>query len=699
MDFIPFWLNRVHGRGTALERISRKLLPTSSIHAAGLAGIFGSALWLYQSKRSGLRKDRLRGHQLSRPLPPAVQKLDRAMLDVLPSHICLLDENATIIAVNRSWREFARKNPPVRSEVCEGANYLAVCDAAKDDPEALECAAALRALLAGRLSEFCIEYPCHSPREERWFTVRASRYIDEGLLRVAVVHEPITGRKLAERAVFESEERYRTIVNQAFDGIFVLNPQGEFLFVNDMACDMSGYSREEMLEMSAVQMVPREDHLRFVDLWNALLPGESQQSEWVIIRKDGSRIPIDLRTRRQADGNLLGFICDLSQRKEAESLRQARDAAENASRAKDQFLAMLSHELRTPLAPVLLATHIIEEDRELPDTIRELGATIHRNIDVQVHLIDDLLDETRIASGKLELHCEKTSIHVLIKHVLETLASEFTAKELEVKEAMNASNPHLEGDPARLQQILWNLLKNAVKFTPAKGTITVRTSNPDPKRLRVDVADSGIGIAPDLLAKLFRPFEQGGTLTTRRFGGLGLGLAISKQLAKLHGGMITAYSAGEGQGATFTLELPISNVTSADVLAQPSPATGATVSSRLRILLVEDHADTAYILSQILKRRGYHVHISHCLHDAEAAAETESFDLVLSDIDLPDGTGYELMHFLHEFHPVPGIAMSGFGMQEDVKKSREAGFAEHLVKPVDPDCLKKAIEQVVANAG
>ncbi len=691
MDLVPIRYRRSQRHSEVPERGIKTLFSSPGALVLGGAGLLASVAWLYRAVLPKFQK-----HSSSSPEQTQGAKLNRAALDVLQGHFCILDETGTIIFVNRAWREFAAANPPIRTEVCEGANYLEVCDAAVGEPTAGECGSALREMLAGRLSEYSLEYPCHSPTEERWFVARAYRYLDEGAVRIVIAHIPITERKLAERAVKESEERYRTIVEQAFDGILVCNPQGHLLLVNDMACQISGYSRKELLHMTALQLIAPEDHPRFEIMWKEVLAHRFDQSEWSLVHKDGTRVPVELRARRKANGNLLGFVCDLTHRKEAEALRAAHEAAERTSRAKDQFLAMLSHELRTPLAPVLLATHMIEQDSGLPEPVRELGATIHRNIDVQAHLIDDLLDETRIACGKLELQLQRTSVNEVIQHVMEILAGEFTAKQLQVETELRATHPHVEADVARLQQILWNLLKNAAKFTPFRGKITVRASNPHPQRVRIDISDTGIGIAPELLARLFQPFEQGGADTTRRFGGLGLGLAISDKLAKLHGGTLSAESPGEGLGATFTLELPVAASQSLQAPAQPGAPEKRITPRHLRILLVEDHTDTARILARILERRGHHVHISTSLHDAEAAAETEPLDLVLSDIELPDGSGYELMQFLRETHPVPGIAMSGHGMEQDVKRSREAGFSEHLVKPVDPERLEKAIEKVAA---
>jgi PAS domain S-box-containing protein len=697
MDSALFRSGRLRWRSAVRSQVARRTV--SSLNSTWSRVAFSTlALWLFRTLLPSFSRAKRSKFSIREQVQHGTEMIDRAVLDVLPSHICILDENATIIAVNQAWRAFAKANPPVKANVCEGANYLAVCEASTDEPTGTAFASALRALIAGRLPHFSFEYPCHSPAEERWFTAKAYRYEHDGSVRVAITHEATTARKLAERSAEQSEERYHIIIEQALDGIYVMDRQGRFTMVNNAACIMTGYPRDELIGMHALQVLVPEDHPQFEVIWAKLMAGGIDQSEWCLIRKDGSRIDIEVRARMQSDGQVVGFARDVTERNEAQVLRIERDAAETASRAKDEFLAMLSHELRTPLAPVLMATRIIEQDEELPQNIRDLAATIHRNVELQARLIDDLLDQTRIARGKMELHRTKSTVTELISHVLKILEGEIKSKKLQVRMEEHATNPHIEGDVVRLQQILWNLIKNAVKFTPSHRAITIRTNNPTPDRVRIEVADTGIGIEPDLLPRLFKPFEQGNASMTRRFGGLGLGLglAISEKLATLHRGTLTARSEGKDRGATFTLELPtVAAPRSGAPVHAPSSKESATRRG-LRILIVEDHADTARVLARLLERHGHHVLIGNTLHEAEALAESEPLDLVLSDIDLPDGTGYDLMDFLRRTHPLPGIAMSGFGMEQDVRKSHEAGFSEHLVKPVDASRLEDAIEHLVA---
>jgi two-component system CheB/CheR fusion protein len=276
-------------------------------------------------------------------------------------------------------------------------------------------------------------------------------------------------------------------------------------------------------------------------------------------------------------------------------------------------------------------------------------------------------------------------------------------KRLAVRLEAGAAHHHVRGDAARLSQIFWNLLKNAVKFTPAGGEVVIRTANPSAGAVAVSVSDTGVGIGPDVLPHVFNAFEQGGAAVTRKFGGLGLGLAISRALAELHGGRIEAHSAGPGHGATFTLTMPTLAASPAERVADATAAVAeharaAAVCATLsrggrRILLVEDHEQTAKALRRLLTNLGYDVQWRASVSDALDAAGRGAFDLVLSDIGLPDGSGLELMRELRARHGLRGIALSGYGMEQDLASSAAAGFLEHLVKPVSRDLLGAAIRR------
>ena len=376
------------------------------------------------------------------------------------------------------------------------------------------------------------------------------------------------------------------------------------------------------------------------------------------------------------------------------ALEQQKDAVEAANRTKDNFLAMLSHELRTPLTPVMAALDTLEADGSRSSGAKNSLAMIRRNVELESQLIDDLLDLTRIAKDKLQLRFGPLDSHEVINNVVEICRPQAQARNLTLQLNLRAGTHYVLGDAAKYQQIVWNLLKNAVKFTAENGEITISSSNPEPQLLAIAVHDTGIGIEPEVMNRIFDPFEQGERAFQRRYGGLGLGLAISKSLAQAHGGTLIARSEGHDRGSTFILTMKTVPAPPRIVkLTSPLPE-----SRPLRILLVDDHQDTCVALERLLVRRGHLVAAAHNVRSAMETAARNSFDLLISDIALPDGTGTELMTYLHAISRIPGIAISGFGMNGDIEKSIDAGFAEHLVKPVKMENLEAAIDRVMATA-
>jgi len=369
------------------------------------------------------------------------------------------------------------------------------------------------------------------------------------------------------------------------------------------------------------------------------------------------------------------------------SAQKARAESDRANRAKDSFLAMLSHELRTPLTPVLTSVLALEQTDDLSEELRASLQMIRRNVELEARLIDDLLDLTRISKGKVQLNLEKVDAHLLLRSALEICQADIEKKKLALRTEFAAEKVYLLADPARLQQIFWNLIKNAVKFTAAGGRLEIRTQNLD-GQLLVEVSDTGMGIDEETLPKIFDAFEQG---DRTQLGGLGLGLAISKALVETHSGKLIAASAGRDKGSTFTAIFPVVE-TSADAKRRADPAAPAAHKA-LRVLLVDDHEDTNRSLTHLLRRRGYYVQPAHSVQSALAAAEQEQFDVLVSDIGLPDGSGIDLMEKLKNDHPIFGIALTGFGMEDDLRRSQKVGFHHHLVKPVDLNRLDALIQQ------
>jgi signal transduction histidine kinase len=376
--------------------------------------------------------------------------------------------------------------------------------------------------------------------------------------------------------------------------------------------------------------------------------------------------------------------------------------AQAASRAKDRFLAMLSHELRTPLTPIL-ATVSARLEHEVDSDLSAEMEMIQRNIALEARLIDDLLDISRIERGQLHLDLKVVDAHEVIQKAVEICRDEILGVGLTLVLDLAATRHHVMGDPARLMQVVWNLVQNAVKFTPGGGKLTIRTNNPRrassqtrDDRLIIEFEDTGLGIEPEILPRIFDPFERGRASLHGRSAGLGLGLAICRLLVEAHHGSLVASSPGEGLGSNFRLELtsvPAPPLGTRGMTPRPTPQPRRA----LKILLVEDNRDTLHFLALILGQRGYVVRKAATLAQAREQL-TGHLDLVISDIELPDGSGLELMREMGGDGGVPGIAMSGFGSEEDVQLSQQAGFAIHLTKPIDIARLDAAIQQFAAEA-
>lgn len=388
----------------------------------------------------------------------------------------------------------------------------------------------------------------------------------------------------------------------------------------------------------------------------------------------------------------------------AVAIDRARRGAETiaASRAKDDFLAALSHELRTPLNPVLLVASDAADNLEFPDEARQAFRVIERNARLEARLIDDLLDLTRVAHGKLALDLQPLDVHSSLRDAILTVRPEIVERSLTLRQELRDHGQLVRGDNARLQQVFWNVLKNAVKFSHRGGHIVIEShDSPAGDEVVFTVTDNGVGMDEPELTRVFEAFAQGdhaGETGSHRFGGLGLGLAISRRLIQLHGGSISAASPGKGKGSAFAIRMPLLPQT-ADALQLATPKRGRTQDSTVgragrRILLVEDHEETADALTRLLKRRGYEVVTTASQAAAMDAARQEAFQVVVSDIGLPDGDGFGLMRLLRDTYGLQGIALTGYGMEEDHRRGREAGFVTHLTKPISIEMLERALEQV-----
>jgi CheY-like chemotaxis protein len=337
-------------------------------------------------------------------------------------------------------------------------------------------------------------------------------------------------------------------------------------------------------------------------------------------------------------------------------------------------------------------------------------AMIHRNVEVESRLIDDLLDLTRANTGRLTLDIALVDAHDIIQLAAEVCRADLKNSRLEILLELRAVNHHVNADAARLQQVFWNLIQNAVKFTPPGGRITIRTHNrpgsdpgDDQVTFSAEVADTGIGIDLERLPRIFTAFEQRDPVQRRRYGGLGLGLAISRSVVEAHGGRLTGNSAGTDKGAVFTLTLAAHCGPVPESVATDAPSSSLldsrTQLEGLRILLIEDNPDTLRYVALLLRKRGHVVTTAQDFHTARNFATLAVFDLIISDIELPDGSGLEIIRELNQFRPTPAIALTGFGSVDDVLLCRDAGFAEHLTKPIDVRELDAAIARAAARPG
>jgi PAS domain S-box-containing protein len=372
-----------------------------------------------------------------------------------------------------------------------------------------------------------------------------------------------------------------------------------------------------------------------------------------------------------------------------------------AIRHKDRFMAVLSHELRTPLTPIFGAVSLLRQAPRLDDDTRELVEMIGRNAALEARLIDDLLDATQIERGRMSLDRRPVDLGVVIAYGAEVCRPDLESGKIAL-EVDSEGGPFLvDADAGRLQQVFWNLLRNAIKFSPAGGRVRVRCRRDGDASVVAEVIDRGVGIHADLLPLVFTAFQQGDEAQVRKFGGLGLGLAICKTIVELHGGTVAAQSGGRGEGATFSVRLPLlTDVHFPSVEGEPDRADSRLPVQQLRILLVEDHADGGRAMSQLLTADGHEVKWARDVTAGLRLAGQLPFDLLISDVGLPDGSGLDLMRTLRlQGSTLPGMTLSGYGHDQDVEQSRESGFARHLTKPVAFQELRAAIREATRHDG
>ncbi|MBK6315853.1 MAG: PAS domain-containing protein [Blastocatellia bacterium] len=562
----------------------------------------------------------------------------------------------------------------------------------------------------------------------RWVAGRAQLFVDErgNPVRMIGITIDITDRKLVEDALAESEMRFRHMADSAPVLIWASGEDRKCTFFNQNWLRFTGREMEEELGDGWLDSVHPEDRdVVFENYTSAFKSRVAFDGEFRLRRADGEfRWVLNHGVPRSlSEGGFAGYIgscIDITERREAEADREellererdARAIAEMASHTKDEFLAMVSHELRAPLNAILGWARILHTKSVGPETLTQAIETIERSARMQSNIIDDLLDTARITSGKLRLEVRPIDIAAVVDAAVDVVRPAADAKGIQLLRVFDPELDVITGDADRLQQVMWNLLSNAVRFTPNGGQVVVRLERVDPV-VRIQVSDTGKGIAPEFLPQAFNRFDQADRSSTRRHGGLGLGLSLARYLVEAHGGTIVAESEGEGLGSTFTVCLPLRAVRG-PVVPEAHDLPGVVMSAiphdlgGLRILVVDDEADARDLLTTLLSGYGAIVVTAASAADAfgsfTAATDGDRFDIVVSDIGLPDEDGYSLIRRIRALEPedggtVPAVALTAYGRTVDRVKALSAGFQMHVPKPVEPIELAMVIDTLTRRPG
>ncbi|MFN6559312.1 MAG: PAS domain-containing protein [Nostoc sp. ChiSLP01] len=609
-----------------------------------------------------------------------------------------------------------------------------------------ECDQLREAVTKGEVFFGVETYRCKRDGSNVFLNISAAPLYDEcgNVNAILLILQDITQRKQAQAALQDSEERLRLALVAGNQGLYDLNLQTGDAIVNPEYAQMLGYEPDEFQETNAkwrYRLHP-DDAAGVSQAYDDYIAGKlneyrvefrqrTKAGDWKWILSVGKIVSWDSEGKPL---RMLGTHTDISDRKRAEAegeqllLREqaAREQAEAANRIKDEFLAVLSHELRTPLNPILGWAKLLRNSKLDEQKTAYALETIERNAQLQTQLIGDLLDVSRILQGKLSFHVAPVDLKTTILAAIDTVRLAAQAKSIHLQFSIidfGLENPdissnskqfsHLKseiqnlkfqvaGDTARLQQIVWNLLSNAVKFTDVGGSVEVRLERIG-TQAQIVVSDTGRGINPDFLPYIFDYFRQADAATTRKFGGLGLGLAIVRHLTELHGGMVTAHSLGEGHGATFTVRIPLIKTALADNQLNSDSSldvSGVLSLADMQILMVDDDADTRDYISFLLEQAGAKVTLAASAHEALQLLKQSTPDILVSDVGMPDMDGYMLMRQVRNLPPERGgnikaIALTAYAGEINQKLAIAAGFAKHIAKPVEPQELITAIVELV----
>ncbi|MBD2205968.1 PAS domain S-box protein [Calothrix sp. FACHB-1219] len=618
-----------------------------------------------------------------------VLDLDGKLLYMNPGGICLLEIDDLTPLLHSEWCCFW---PDEARNIAEDA--LAMAKVGE----------------LGRFQGYC---PTAKGKPKWWDVVLTPIRNSAGqVVQILCISRDITDDKNAEAALRQSEVRYRYLAETIPHLVWTCDAQGECDYVNQRLCEYTGLTFEQALGFGWLSAVHPEDL-------------ELSEKMWVNAVKNSSFYQYEYRFRRYADGSYrwhlilalplkneqghvvkwFGTCTDIHDQKELEIERdrilqleqEARNEAEKANRIKDEFLAVLSHELRSPLNPILGWTKLLQSGKLDDSKITEALATIERNAKLQTQLIDDLLDIARILRGKLSLNAEPVNLAYVIEAAIETVRTAAVAKSILIHPVL-PNIGQVSGDAARLQQIIWNLLSNAIKFTPSGGRVDIWLEKVG-KQAQITVADTGKGINPEFLPYIFESFRQEDVSVTRKYGGLGLGLAIVRHLIEAHGGTVSANSPGEGQGATFTVTLPLLSVESESDRPEELPADILDLTG-IKVLTIDDEADSRDFIEFLLAEYGAEVMTVASSGEFLTAIASFQPDIIVSDIGMPEVDGYTLMRQVRKLEAeqggkIPAIALTAYAGEINQQQALAAGFQRHLSKPIDPDLLILAIAQLL----
>ncbi|MBD3887129.1 response regulator [Phormidium tenue FACHB-886] len=557
--------------------------------------------------------------------------------------------------------------------------------------------------------------------------VEVNRALQNALEEIQVTEEEVRQQNeelIIARELAELEgHRYQDLFNFAPDGYVVTDANGMIQEANQAIADLVAIEQSYLVNTPFVVYIANSDRRAFRNLHYELqlqsLAGKLQTDELKLKPAKGQLIPVAITGTaiRNAQAQVIGvrwLVRDITARKQAEATRlrlseereqllqreqAARVAAEEANRLKDEFLAVLSHELRSPLNPILGWARLLQAGKLDEATTRQALTTIERNAKLQSELIEDLLDVSRILQGKLSLTVSPVNLAAIIRAAIETVRLAAEAKSIRVETSLDEARS-VSGDATRLQQVVWNLLSNAVKFTPIGGRVEVRLEQVG-NQAQITISDNGKGISIEFLPYVFDYFRQGDGATTRKFGGLGLGLSIVRHLVELHGGTVQADSPGEGQGASFTVRLPLLAM-QADTEQQEQSSEALLNLQGVRILVVDDDVDTRELIVFLLQEYGADVISASSASDVLKALTQSKPDVFVSDIGMPDTDGYMLIQQIRALSPeqggqIPAIALTAYAGEFNQQQALQAGFQKHLSKPIEPDELIRAVATLIGN--